>query len=374
MNFNEAIALCLKLGARSAELERSGPAQLRLTVDARAAVAAQIAVELRQWLPVYVCLEVVRKEQAMAIQHAGTNVYADPVKKPTGYVDKFGTEMRDGDTFGDKDGARVVFDVRARRTANAAWFRCYAVVLSRADGTPVYRYADGQDVRLRDEYINESGLNCTHMYTPKTDVDWKHCTLVRRVDSETPFLDRLRGPSLGKDRNGNDVRKGDSIQGIGKAPMVVKGASEFEGRKMFMSEERAPCFWEFADSCDVLVAVQVPPGTKELQDAFQKTVDRCGDSAFALEAFAKWSVLPTLADRFAAFQSRIRKVLEPFPRVTFRFDCDMVKGPSVKLWCDALPLVEPVVYVESPQDAKNVERHLEGLAKALGFTALAVKR
>ena len=108
-------------------------------------------------------------------------------KPMTRYYDKHGTEIREGDRY-DFAGREKVFccaeleaiGVRGMDNFN----HIYATVLSRADGTPVYRYKGGEDVRAGDEYDNpDMGrlfVRC-HAVSDGANTKWADCTLIRRA-------------------------------------------------------------------------------------------------------------------------------------------------------------------------------------------------
>lgn len=182
----------------------------------------------------------------------------------TQYLDRHGTEVRPGDTYWSNIAG-------AERPALGVFFggpNVFAmdVVVRRADGTPVYRYKGGEDIRLGDMYetqgvtrsLTQEKLDefylCPHQEYCRGA--WKQCTLLRRA---TPPVDESKKrpgktlqdyvdaidakkqelaaeqdrPVLGKDRNGRDVRKGDRLVDAGTGFKIVAeqlDSGEFVGR------------------------------------------------------------------------------------------------------------------------------------------------
>lgn len=126
----------------------------------------------------------------------------------TQQLDRHGTEVRPGDTYAISGGKQTnIADPEFFGEANAFM---YDVVLSRADGTPVYRYSGGEDVRRGDEYLNPT-IGQLRVMCPEIsdggETKWGQCTLIRRA---TPPVDeRLL---IGGDRNGTAVRRGDTVR------------------------------------------------------------------------------------------------------------------------------------------------------------------
>lgn len=100
--------------------------------------------------------------------------------------DKHGTEIRDGDTLQADTGMQFVFRTGHVGTPpfEEAW-----TVLSRAAGTPIFRYADGRDVRAGDAFNCPNGAQYVVQAAwlvsarERDAADWKTCTLIRRAES-----------------------------------------------------------------------------------------------------------------------------------------------------------------------------------------------
>lgn len=160
----------------------------------------------------------------------------------TKYFDKHGTEVREGDEIQElHSGWRGKVSSEDVGIGSIVNFSGY-IVLSRADGSPVYRYSGGEDVRVGDEFRHCEG---TEMWVSSLDVPvqcvesakaaWARNTLLRRAaplvdDSKKrpgktlqDYVDALDAkyreqatqqerPVLGKDRNGSEVRRGEKLR------------------------------------------------------------------------------------------------------------------------------------------------------------------
>lgn len=311
------------------------------------------------------------------------------------FVDRHGTEIREGDTVETDDGRQIVVAalMSGRKGGEEPWCvqligrghpcgRC--VVLSRADGTPVYRYKGGEDARLGDvfEYFGDkvtlAGFTGEHGSTtlgcadPGTYYNPSACTLIRRAETQPsstaliaqrpelaakpgktlaeiareirdmrfPILDdRKPGhadarPILGKDRNGRDVRVGDIILAIDNSkvtPTRVQSVREniyHPGAWLFEGEEtgRSGFFATIPDACAELVA----DDKTEPTITFELLPGECAESSGhrvidALESFLRALNTPTKPDtlhvRRAEFVDIIGRVLaEGAPRATFVHD------------------------------------------------------
>lgn len=261
----------------------------------------------------------------------------------TQYFDKYGTEIRDGDRFLDGLRKEIVFGQWE------SWLdveRCamYAIVLSRADGSLVHRYCDNQDVRAGD-LVEHNAVTGSIGPVNHKDFVWfqsgqascwtlaSRCTLIHR--SETAKTETDGSVTITK-ANGEATR----YQFGQETPMDRARQWAAENRAIKpMSEAESAAFSQHCS--EQLAKLNQPLGTS-------KPVPDAGDAFVALLRALNQ---PTLSQRFAAFKSRVTRVLGPYPRVTVRFDCGQTTGPTAILWCDAVALERPVVIREETSDA-----------------------
>lgn len=270
----------------------------------------------------------------------------------TRYLDKHGAEIREGDMVEVPSGERRVekLGVNGFLWGNGIkqeqWFYSECAVLSRADGTPVYRYKDGEDVREGDFYhcfrelrgMGECGIeheidNPENIHYKMTAEDWGDATLIRRAGEE------------------NTVFNGGSAFHRAFKKQIDDGLAamrEFEtkstcacGRRAYMldANRKCPdcnrCPAEYGARCELAEGHAGPHGFNDRNapgGRWEWTVP--GEPAFegataarSLESFARWLARPTLAQRFEVFGWRIFNLLRPYPSLSMKFDCSAGTGP-----------------------------------------------
>ncbi len=284
----------------------------------------------------------------------------------TTYLDKHGTEIREGDRVRENGIEWTLTD----DPDGYVWSGYDVTVLSRADGSPVYRYADGQDVREGDIFQRPTGTvdnaRASWLRIDRGDdvkvisATWAACTLIRRATADT---DEPRDTQI---KTQNDIlatcirlgalQADSSVMGAGWIRVVVHAddATTARIREHFASwlpvalqvdvvqKQIATAAYRNGVG-DYIIPILGPapqlqplpmPGHTIRMD---RPIPDCGD---ALVALLRALNQPTLEQRFAAFKKRLHAVSQ-LSRVTVRFDCDQARGPSALLWCDALPLWKP---------------------------------
>lgn len=335
------------------------------------------------------------------------------------YHDKYGTEIRDGDKLHGSDGIYWTIIDRKQYLPEQL---VGDVVLSRADGTPVYRYKGGEDVRVGDEYEDEEGVTRTLCHVAydlwarqirksgyESDIanHWRGYTLIRRAEESEPssraliaqrpelaahacacgrrsLLCDARGrcpdcqkrPLSDAERDfratchecGSDIPLGSTT--VQTSVITAHGttlcndcASKHATFQVMKSVGTTEKFRHFRSIEEMNAAygwnMKAPPPMQVFG------IDWAGDAlAEQIESACRALSRPTLADRFAAFKSRVTELLSD-KRVTFVFDCDAANGPVVKVWCDALPAYEWVGFTEQATN-EQIIAHLNGWAKRIG--------
>lgn len=260
----------------------------------------------------------------------------------TQYFDKHGTQIFKGD--------RIRFDWTGAPgdaiegpmscTQSPEWYARCAVVLSRADGTPVYRYKGGEDVRVGDTFRNPNCAGDLTIFGAIASCDgWSNCTLLRRADSPrelsstalvaqrpelAPKDDR---PILGKDRNGREVRRLDKLrlvlsncvfQVMFGNDRTVTGDITSRGSSGLRIGDSINEYWEYTE----LVTDEKPESSlfagagnigsttfaKDGPDMFE-AAEQATEAGKILESTCRALAGPTLAERYAEFRQTVASII-----------------------------------------------------------------
>lgn len=291
----------------------------------------------------------------------------------TQYFDKHGTEIFANDRIrcewaGTPGCGKDPTEGPASFVQPVEWYAKYANVLARADGTPILRYADGQDVRALDRYLCQGSEGTAPReltkemaaFDPKAWAvivnDWAQCTLIRRA-GENQLNAAIREATKPTPRCVACGSETYLCGQDGRCPECTLLVNEAVAPKTIAEAREQTTQWFVRD--------EEVEKSKDLKWVKLKT---SSPEAEAIDRFADWLSQPTLSDRFDQFKSEVLRCLRENGAERARVSFDVTDGEPWALLGFGDFEDQMVVYGEDV--IASVDIIVDAWVRALGRKAL----